>query len=192
MWAQQSFYPTTLGHHAIFTLKHLPLPPNTASVVELSSWNQKHLGVVSVRTGPLFKCSSTPLSAVTIPFLRFHPEGLDLNMTAKNIQPFLLLTLVFCGTCAVSPYVNQVWWSQYRENSARAGCSAMCCSGKNSSCVSSGPRIGGEVSANGKCFCDEGCLDMDDCCEDYSIQCQGRRHKIWLGHLQNEYHLVWV
>ena len=34
--------------------------------------------------------------------------------------------------------------------------------------------MGGKTAANNRCFCDEGCLDMDDCCEDYSVECQGR------------------
>lgn len=94
-----------------------------------------------------------------------------------SLQLLSLLTLMFCGTYAASSNLNQIWWTKYTGSST--GCSSMCCSGRNSSCHNSGPRIGGIVSANGKCFCDEGCLDMDDCCEDYSLQCQGRTSTYW-------------
>ena len=54
------------------------------------------------------------------------------------------------------------------------GCQAMCCEGKNNTCHSTGLRINGRGSVTSKCFCDEGCPDMGDCCFDYHTACTGR------------------
>lgn len=97
-----------------------------------------------------------------------------------NTKGLSLLFLIFCAALdsisAVSPLINQVWWTKFTGvgKTEQIGCSNICCSGKDSNCYSSGPRMGGKTSSNGKCFCDEGCLDMQDCCEDYSVQCQGK------------------
>lgn len=92
----------------------------------------------------------------------------------KSVLLFFALTLtVLSAASAASASLNQVWWTKYNGKKDQVGCRNMCCSGRDSKCYSSGPRMGGRTSSNGKCFCDEGCLDMKDCCQDYSLVCQG-------------------
>lgn len=98
-------------------------------------------------------------------------------MESIKLSCALLLISLTCMSVAVDSSktkLNQVWWTRKTLQPLQTGCAAMCCTGRDSSCYSTGPRMGGKTAANGRCFCDEGCLDMDDCCEDYSVECQGR------------------
>lgn len=98
-------------------------------------------------------------------------------MESVNIYLLLIIITMCCSysVTAVSSKTksNQIWWTK-KTQPLQQGCASMCCSGRDSSCYSLGPRMGGKTAANNRCFCDEGCLDMDDCCEDYSVECQGR------------------
>lgn len=85
---------------------------------------------------------------------------------------FLIAELCMVAHTAMSTYENQNWWIK-RTRKLEKGCAGMCCSGKNSTCSGTGPLMGNKISSTGRCFCDASCLDMNDCCLDYSVQCQG-------------------
>lgn len=57
------------------------------------------------------------------------------------------------------------------------GCGSMCCEGKNNSCHSTGLKVSGKGSIHSRCFCDEGCSGMGDCCFDYKSACKGKTSK---------------
>lgn len=56
---------------------------------------------------------------------------------------------------------------------AGVGCQSRCCTGRNNVCHSTGLRLNGKGAPYARCFCDEGCLDMGDCCFDYHDHCKG-------------------
>lgn len=103
----------------------------------------------------------------------------ELNMESVNLYSLFFLITMCCvySASAVSSKTkqNQIWWTK-KNQPLQKGCASMCCDGRDSSCYSTGPRMGGKTAANNRCFCDEGCLDMNDCCEDYSVECQGRKY----------------
>lgn len=46
-----------------------------------------------------------------------------------------------------------------------------CCPGRDSSCVVNGLQPGGGGYISKPCYCDEGCLETNDCCPDYKQVC---------------------
>lgn len=48
---------------------------------------------------------------------------------------------------------------------------AMCCDGKNNSCLAWGARLNAPTATT--CFCDANCLTFGDCCLDYTKYCPG-------------------
>lgn len=92
----------------------------------------------------------------------------------NTYQVVAILILVQFGavaSAAYSPLSNQLLW-QKRSGPPQVGCAGMCCSGKNSSCFNLTPMKSSSASDKGRCFCDEGCITMGDCCEDYTSTCQ--------------------
>ena len=49
-----------------------------------------------------------------------------------------------------------------------------CCVGRDSSCVIHGLQPDGKMVRN-PCYCDEGCLETNDCCSDYNSVCNVER-----------------
>lgn len=50
----------------------------------------------------------------------------------------------------------------------------LCCPGRNNTCYAIGPRMDGNFNES-KCFCDDNCKAMKDCCIDHEIYCQSQR-----------------
>ena len=50
-----------------------------------------------------------------------------------------------------------------------------CCNGKDTDCAVSNFSNNSLIMnlSNAPCYCDKGCLDMGDCCEDYKDYCGG-------------------
>ncbi|XP_067933647.1 somatomedin-B and thrombospondin type-1 domain-containing protein-like [Watersipora subatra] len=88
----------------------------------------------------------------------------------KLLASLLIITSYVAVCTAESALLNQIWWTKETKQLQR-GCAGMCCSGKNSTCFGTGPKIEGG-SSFGRCFCDASCLEMNDCCEDYTVECQ--------------------
>ncbi|XP_076107912.1 somatomedin-B and thrombospondin type-1 domain-containing protein-like isoform X1 [Mytilus galloprovincialis] len=49
-----------------------------------------------------------------------------------------------------------------------------CCPGRNNTCYAFGPRRDGNVNES-KCFCDDNCRAMNDCCIDHESYCEYQR-----------------
>ncbi|ESN99184.1 hypothetical protein HELRODRAFT_95115 [Helobdella robusta] len=62
--------------------------------------------------------------------------------------------------------------TNFHENKDTIGCKHgkySCCSNRNNTCWSHGPRINNNLSS--VCFCDEACKHLSDCCTDYENVC---------------------
>ncbi|CAH1801404.1 unnamed protein product, partial [Owenia fusiformis] len=64
---------------------------------------------------------------------------------------------------------------------ASAGCgphhkrvNAMCCPGRNNTCVAHGARMNHKHANTKRCYCDEDCLRLGDCCTDYPNVCEAQ------------------
>lgn len=58
-----------------------------------------------------------------------------------------------------------------------AGCQksegvATCCQGRNNTCTGDGAKLSNENST--LCFCDSACMEIGDCCLDYTTACPGK------------------
>ena len=51
------------------------------------------------------------------------------------------------------------------------GSAGKCCPGRDSSCLVSGMQPNGRY-VDRPCYCDEGCLETGDCCDDYKEACE--------------------
>lgn len=47
-----------------------------------------------------------------------------------------------------------------------------CCPGRNNTCFAHGPRMDNDKKQE-RCFCDQECVTMGDCCIDYTQTCTG-------------------
>lgn len=48
-----------------------------------------------------------------------------------------------------------------------------CCPGRNNTCFAHGPRMDNDNKQK-RCFCDQECVTMGDCCIDYQQTCTGK------------------
>ena len=48
-----------------------------------------------------------------------------------------------------------------------------CCPGRNNTCFAFGPRMDRDPNET-RCFCDQNCAEMGDCCIDYKETCEGK------------------
>ena len=56
-------------------------------------------------------------------------------------------------------------------DSGSCGSAGKCCPGRDSSCLVSGMQSNGRY-VDRPCYCDEGCLETGDCCQDYKEACE--------------------
>ncbi|XP_064612618.1 somatomedin-B and thrombospondin type-1 domain-containing protein-like [Liolophura sinensis] len=54
---------------------------------------------------------------------------------------------------------------------ASCGRAGYCCQGRNNTCYGYGTNLAGEGNSSSRCFCDEDCTRMSDCCIDYAEAC---------------------
>lgn len=95
-----------------------------------------------------------------------------METNTHNLVKIFLLFQICIVVFAATSSQNQIWWSK-RIKAVQKGCAGMCCTGQNGTCFGTGPKMAGATSQHGRCYCDESCLNMKDCCEDYSVECQG-------------------
>lgn len=82
-------------------------------------------------------------------------------MAPRGAAPILPLALALTAVAAVS-------WARGPSGTlwSRQGCAALgrCCPGRDPTCAARGPP---------RCFCDQACREVRDCCPDYARACPG-------------------
>ncbi|XP_022453294.1 somatomedin-B and thrombospondin type-1 domain-containing protein-like isoform X1 [Delphinapterus leucas] len=82
-------------------------------------------------------------------------------MAPRGVAPILPLALALTAVAAVS-------WARGPSGTlwSRQGCAALgrCCPGRDPTCAARGPP---------RCFCDQACREVRDCCPDYARACPG-------------------
>ncbi|XP_022453303.1 somatomedin-B and thrombospondin type-1 domain-containing protein-like isoform X10 [Delphinapterus leucas] len=80
-------------------------------------------------------------------------------MAPRGVAPILPLALALTAVAAVS-------WARGPSGTlwSRQGCAALgrCCPGRDPTCAARGPP---------RCFCDQACREVRDCCPDYARAC---------------------
>lgn len=85
---------------------------------------------------------------------------------AEVLTCSLALVLFFSISCAQDTRNMQRFQSCRDVN--------LCCPGRNNTCYAIGPRMDGNFNES-KCFCDDNCKAMKDCCTDHESYCQYQR-----------------
>ena len=82
------------------------------------------------------------------------------NLIKSKKMKLFLAVLAVMSAAAVSS-----------ADSGSCGSAGKCCPGRDSSCLVSGMQSNGRY-VDRPCYCDEGCLETGDCCQDYKEACE--------------------
>jgi len=115
---------------------------------------------------------------------------------SHSLVILITLTILLSVTLAAAGSSSRDVAGRGRQDGSRVkvktGCSAvgMCCQNKNNTCRTSGLKMNQVDSNTAKvkktkvkdsidestaiCFCDSACLDLGDCCLDYTRTCPGK------------------
>lgn len=96
----------------------------------------------------------------------------------------MAVVVVMVALVAAKPNLRSKAGAHSTSSKANEGCSVLgqCCQGKNNTCLANGLRMNqvdntkfkakkAELTSSPTCFCDSACLDLGDCCLDYTRTC---------------------
>lgn len=139
--------------------------PGVCSVLVKKTGRQK---LVSTWT----KCADATVYKVCISFRR---ENINISVSHYTIF-FIMRNLIseVLFYCLLSIVLYSSFSGAQVKRFQTCGDVNLCCPGRNNTCYAFGPRMDGNFNET-KCFCDDNCNAMKDCCVDHASFCDYQR-----------------